>query len=596
MKNKSPNFLLMGIFLCAQLCSVFCMEKDIDIEPKIAKSFHPNISIPQEYTSPHCWAKQSYNFIIELEIAKTFPFKSIPQEYTSPHCWAKQSYNFIIELEIAKTFPLKMQKDTLPHCWVDSKHKDFIIDLFPTKKMRKNLHEEWREKWHTKRLQEKWHTKRLQLAFCDEEDKTADGIESNFMKTLKKCPLEIQEKVLQHCWAKQSYNLKEWLILDSCERKCLERTINESKGMRVFGQTWLPVIDKIIYDKCDGSKSRHYAPQCFLIGYYKNCEKSYFHIGHYDNIFRSMSLDMYQVKEKDIDDDSVKFDGPNKEGYGIFYYSDALGNGFVKLISANESVAINYVRQDSPLNYYLELDCTLVHMDLIGSTCTALALQKGKFVLSMTEGRDNKEKKNYVNTYNIVEENNKMSLCLDENMAIPEKINCPSFKKIDYITSRTLIGLSQEGRICIIALEDRCKKFIYPQKIWKKKSVNIQYEIADFAVNADYKKRLMLRTVDNDIFLVNLSLLAIGMPCLHKIINEKDVNLDTRYAPPECAWKIKNMWFDKERFSYIYEYDNSLFWVTQAVNKKSPSEQEEGLKMINSSKKTKKNTSFCSIL
>ncbi len=269
-----------------------------------------------------------------------------------------------------------------------------------------------------------------------------------------------------------------------------------------------------------------------------------------------------------ITKEAMKFDGKNLEGYGIFCYTSHFGDTYINLIHIDPVFNKKYVDNGRVLS------CAI--LDQVN--CDALALGHNACVLSITDKRflATNEQQRYVQTYTIVKGEKKVSLQPDKRIAIPKKFDC-SFKKIAYLTSQTLIGLTPDGKVFIIVpsnwgqmVNGKPKQVFFPKRI--------KYRIEDFAVHADYKKQLVLRTANNDIFFVDLSFLRIGLPCFCKKIEGKDLYRDLEKLPllvtlfpdgrntSKRVFTITNMWLEKDVFSYMYKTRDHKDWIQYKIN------------------------------
>jgi len=258
---------------------------------------------------------------------------------------------------------------------------------------------------------------------------------------------------------------------------------------------------------------------------------------------------------------SIKFDGLNKQGYGIFWAERKLDN-VLHLIHINpEEIALSknvilYEHRLSNANVCTSLalgtDACAVGWKSKkkegSSLCTLLALGEYAHVVDFKSKK--KGRGRFLSLFKIVKESSCAKLERQKTVRVPDTIKY--FKKLAYLTKRTLIGLSKDGQMYTIRADAKdSEKVFFHQKIKR--------DIQDFAVNVDDRKQLVLRDSENNIFYANLALLKWRLPCYRKIINRKDVHtsieaeqvsiMDTRSG-------MGNMWFSKDVLEYMYTINN----------------------------------------
>lgn len=360
-------------------------------------------------------------------------------------------------------------------------------------------------------------------------------------------PVEIKKKI-----ARQLCPVKRVFELGSCEEYPTCRPTEEE--VLYYGQTWCPGIPfkPTRWVGSRGPENIKAMPGEKSISQFQFWKLKYFSSDA--NIFqfkdygtdKTNSFHMYAV----VIEESVKFDGPNLEGNIIVHYKEQYGDAFIRLICTDDSRSFVVKERYTSFDKMIPSTISLKNYD-----CQTLVLGHNACALSVI---DMKEKKNFVQTYTIVKKEHEVFFCKDKNMAVPE--DCSFFKKLDYLRPEVLIGLTSEGKIFTIVpdnvdkiVDGKPKQVFYPQKV--------KYTIEDFAVHANYKKQLVLRTITNDIFFVDLSFLRIKIPSLCKKKDGKDLAHGN-----EKGFSISHMWFGKNRFEYICQINNGCKrWVRYEI-------------------------------
>ncbi len=394
-----------------------------------------------------------------------------------------------------------------------------------------------------------------------------ERIYTNNMERGNFFPAEIRLKVEEYDQYRQRFNFKEHFIFESPEEYSIFKPNHE---ILFSGQTWSPGMPiKPTMEDSEALKDYIILPgegdcipkrQFWLTG-------NHFRL---DNDPAGQANKFYVGGHLFVPG-SIKFDGVNQEEYGIFCYKDSNNNvAAIHLVSVNPDFNKKHAGKNSNV---------LASFDLKSGMCTALALGKNSFVLSVKE---NEKNSGYVSMYNIVRNNNRVSLVHEASIIIPKELS--QFDKLAYLTPCTLLGLTQE-KIFVIAFGDKAGKFFYPQKIWKEKG-KTEYTIADIAVNRNYKHLLILRTVENHMLLANLSLLLKNLPCFCKILDGVDLYNHVKDLPEKHDelgnnFHITNMWFggedeeDRNIFGYIYKTSHYKNWVRYRVRYEGLSFEEE---------------------
>jgi hypothetical protein len=299
------------------------------------------------------------------------------------------------------------------------------------------------------------------------------------------------------------------------------------------GQTWAPGPEKI-----EAGPGKKCSPQCQF--WFKGVNSFRFDDDKEEKVNAFCVKDTKNKGTICVEEKSIKFDGQNSEGYGIFFYEDQFNDAYLNLIS------INAFKKNTSINPFKKRKYATV--DLKQSRCDALALGEKSCVVGITEKGDQGQN-SFVQLYKIVKKWNKVRLIHSNTIAVP------TFKKFEYLRPEILIGLTQDGKIFTIVPDDvgkivdgKPKQVFYLQKI--------KYNIEDFAVHAENKKQLVLRTKKNDIFFADLSFLKMGIPCFRKKLSGKYLYRNNEMLPKKDHKRdfcITNMWFGKNRFEYLYK-------------------------------------------